>query len=177
MWTRSPTVLAPDFQRLFGAGSEPIETVARRAEELFPGQRVIVWEGDPTTFRFSYVSQEAEEVLGYPVARWIEEPTFWADQVVLDTDRQDAIAYCALATAKAADHIFEYRALASDGRVLWLRDVVHVILGAKGIPVTLRGAMFDVSDARRGASPSQAPPERLPSRATLERQPDATETG
>lgn len=173
MLPRPRTVLPPDLQRLFGASSEPVHVVARRADQLFPGQRIIVWEGDPTTFRFSFVSRAAEEVLGYPAARWIEEPTFWADHVVLDSDRQDAIAYCALATAKAADHIFEYRARAMDGRVVWLRDVVHVILGSKGIPVALRGAMFDVSDARRAALPVETPPERLPSVATLRNQPDA----
>jgi len=30
----------------------------------------IVWEADPATFTFNYVSPAAERILGYPVAEW-----------------------------------------------------------------------------------------------------------
>src|SRR5207244_2153783 len=40
----------------------------------------------------------------------------------------------------------EYRALAADGRVLWLRDFVRVTRDAFGAPVTARGVVVDVTD-------------------------------
>ena len=136
------------IRRLFGGVDDPIATVEARAEQIFPGARAIVWEGDAMTFQFSFVGRAAEEVLGYPARRWIEEPTFWADIVVHPDDREDAIAYCALATGACRDHTFEYRARAANGRIIWLRDLVQVIVGRRGIPERLRGVMFDVTQVR-----------------------------
>ncbi len=89
------------FRHAFGLETEDMESVARRAQELFPGLPVITWEGDAETFRFSYVSEQAERVLGYPKHRWVSEATFWADTVVHPDDRTDAIAFCALAAGNA----------------------------------------------------------------------------
>lgn len=156
-----PPVLDDDLRRLFGEPSDPPLRIADRARFIFPDRPVIVWEGDPQTFQFSYVSDDARVVLGYAVDRWITEPTFWADIVVHRDDRDDAIAYCALATAKGADHVFEYRAIASNGDLVWLRDYVHVVRGPKGIPLKLRGVMFDVSlEKRDSVSPMNPRPSR-----------------
>jgi PAS domain-containing protein len=145
-----------------------------RAESYFPREDVIVWEGDPETFQFSYVGRAAERVLGYPCSRWTSEPTFWADVVVHPDDRRDAVAYCALATCKGSDHVFEYRAVRRDGSIVWLVDVVRVVLGSKRLPVALRGAMFDVSSTKRDAGTFDQPPEEgAPSRGELADRPDA----
>jgi len=37
----------------------------------------IVWEAD-SSFRFLFVSRQAERLLGYPVERWLKEPGFCA---------------------------------------------------------------------------------------------------
>lgn len=145
----------------FGDGTEPIGVVARRAEELFADVPVIVWEGDAQTFQFSFVSRSAEQLLGYPADRWTREATFWADQVVHPEDRDDAIAYCALATGRGRDHAFEYRARRANGDAITLVDYVQVIFGRRGLPERLRGIMIDVgsatdvSTAARWESPSR----------------------
>ena len=157
--------IAPGLERLFGRSSDPIEMVAQRVALL--DEPVIVWEGDAATFQFTYVGSVAERLLGYPARRWTDEPTFWADVIIEPADRNDAIAYCALATAKVADHVFEYRARAADGRVVWLRDYVRVVVGARRIPVRLRGLMFDITAERRDATQVE-PSSRNPSRASLE---------
>jgi PAS domain S-box-containing protein len=129
----------------FGDSRENIQTVAHRAQSMFD-RPVIVWEGDAQTFAFSYVSDSAEELLGHPARRWTTEPTFWADIVVHPEDRDDAVAYCALATGKCLDHAFVYRAKTADGRVRWLADYVQVVRGPKSIAERLRGIMLDVTD-------------------------------
>ena len=147
----------------FGDGTEPIEIVARRAEALFGDARIIVWEGDAQTFEFSFVSASAEEVLAHPVARWTTEATFWADHVVHPDDRDEAIAYCALATGKGVDHAFVYRAKAADGTTVPLLDYVQVIKSKRGIAERLRGIMIDVSDAEQAEASQanwQSPPRR-----------------
>lgn len=60
-----------------------------------------MWEGDPETFQFSYVSSSAQDILGYPAGRWMDE-SFWVDSIVHSDDRRDAVAFCALATATGA---------------------------------------------------------------------------
>ena len=132
-------------KQAFGDAEQSIEVVAHRAAGMFD-RPVIVWEGDAQTFAFSYVSSSAEELLGHPARRWTTEATFWAETVVHPDDRDDAVAYCALATGKCLDHAFVYRAKTADGRVRWLADYVQVVRGPKGVAERLRGIMIDVTD-------------------------------
>ena len=130
--------------------------VAQRTAELQASQQNyqalvnsidgIVWELDVATFRFLFVSQQAERLLGYPVERWLNEPTFWQDHLHPD-DREWAIAFCAQATAEKRDHEFEYRMLAADGRTVWLRDIVTVVV-ENDQPVRLRGVMVDITSQK-----------------------------
>lgn len=152
-------------RKAFGDPREPIDSVARRAQELFD-RPIIVWEGDAQTFAFSFVSQSAEAMLGYPVKRWTTEATFWADAVVHPEDRDDAVAYCALATGKGLDHAFVYRASTSEGEVRSLADYVQVVRGARGVAERLRGIMIDVTDEVAGEGASSA--WRSPTRRAVE---------
>lgn len=103
----------------------------------------IVWESDVATFQFSFVSQKAEEILGYPVSQWLTEADFWLNHMH-PQDREWAPAYCLRATNELRTHDFEYRMIAADGRVVWLRDLVTVVAEA-GHPVRLRGVMVDIT--------------------------------
>jgi hypothetical protein len=47
------------------------------AATLLHGIGAILWEADARTFAFKFVSREAEQVLGYPVEQWLNEPDFW----------------------------------------------------------------------------------------------------
>lgn len=167
------TVLDPDLLRIFGSDDDPIVLVETRARRHFDGQRIIVWEGDPTTFAFSYVSADAEAMLGFPAQRWVADAAFWTSYVVHPEERADAVAFCALATGRKADHVFEYRAMTSSGDVIWLRDYVRVVIGTRGVPIRLRGLMVDVTN-EKASSPSEAL--RLPSVAALSLKPGPTRT-
>ena len=103
----------------------------------------IVWEADAKTFKFSFVSEQSERILGYPIEQWLREPTFWRDHVHPD-DRNWAVEFCLNATAQKEDHDFEYRMIAADGRTVWLRDLVTVVVEGDR-PTKLRGVMVDVT--------------------------------
>lgn len=105
----------------------------------------IVWEADPATFNFSFVSAQSERILGYRPDEWYA-PGFWESRIHPD-DRESAVRYCASQTQAGADHDFEYRMVASDGRVVWLKDSVRVGM-RDGQPVILRGIMFDISEQK-----------------------------
>ena len=104
----------------------------------------IVWEADAKTFKFSFVSEQSERILGYPIEQWLREPTFWRDHVHPD-DRNWAVEFCLNATAQKEDHDFEYRMIAADGRTVWLRDLVTVVVEGDR-PTKLRGVMVDVTE-------------------------------
>jgi len=140
---RAQPALQALMQAIFGADDEPVTAVLARAHGLLPQSTVMVWEADPLTFSFLYVSPEAEAILGYPVAQW-KQKDFWTSQVVHPVDLADALSHCAMATAAGVDHDFEYRARSADGRVLQVHDIVHVMKGPLGFASRLRGVMIPV---------------------------------
>lgn len=107
----------------------------------------IVWEGDAQTFAFTFVSEQAERILGYPLERWMNEPDFWPNHIH-EEDRSWAVNYCAQTTAKGQSHQFEYRMHAADGRIIWMRDIVTVVM-EEGKPVRLSGIMFDINEQKK----------------------------
>ncbi|MGG9961967.1 PAS domain S-box protein [Ferruginibacter sp. SUN106] len=107
----------------------------------------IVWEADAITFQFSFVSKQAERLLGYPTEQWINNPTFWGNHIHED-DRNWAIEFCKSNTLAKKPHEFEYRMVASDGRIVWLRDIVSVIMD-NDAPVILRGIMIDITERKK----------------------------
>jgi two-component system sensor histidine kinase/response regulator len=112
--------------------------------EIIDDLEAIVWEADAATWQFTFVNRRAEEVLGYPVSRWLSEPDFWVTHIHPD-DRERAVATCMHATASGENHQFDYRALAADGRIVWLRDRVRVVKNDAGKAVSLRGVMVDIT--------------------------------
>ena len=78
----------------------------------------IVWEADGTTFQFTFVSPQAERILGYPLKQWLQ-PNFWREHTHPD-DTDWCAAFCFDCTQRRQDHEFEYRMIAADGRIVWL---------------------------------------------------------
>jgi PAS domain S-box-containing protein len=110
---------------------------------LVESSSAILYSADPKTFHFTFVSPEAEHLLGYPVASWIEEPDFWLNHLHPE-DRQWAPDYCMSMVAKRKDHDFDYRMIAADGRVVWLHTVTSVIV-ADETAVSLVGVMVNIT--------------------------------
>lgn len=112
---------------------------------MIEGLSAVAWESDPQTYRFNYVSPQAEALLGYPLADW-REMDFWY-RIVHPEDRQWAEAFCIAETTAGRDHSLDYRVLSKDGQVFWVRDLVT--LGEEGDRKVMRGLMFDISEQHR----------------------------
>ena len=125
---------------------EELAETEERIRRMLESVRAIVWRAEAESFRFTYVSPEAEELLGYPVRHWLE-PDFWIEHIHPD-DRAWVYDLCAGATRADRPHEFEYRMVAADGRYVWLRDLVNVTRGADG-ERELVGVMIDVTDSHR----------------------------
>lgn len=122
-------------------GGTPIDFQA-----LVEGIDAITWEMDTDHWLFTYVSPQAEEMLGYPLERWLER-NFWNEILVHPDDAIWAIDFCMSATQRNEDHEFEYRAKAADGRTVWLKDLVRVVARPGRSPL-LRGVMIDITSAK-----------------------------
>jgi PAS domain S-box-containing protein len=146
-----------------------LEASQQRYETLVNSIDGVVWEADAKTFQFQFVSQQAQRLLGYPVADWLNQPTFWADHIHPD-DREWATSYCVNATKNKQDHQFEYRMITADNQIIWLRDLVTVIV-ENDQAVKICGVMFDITEQKRAEQALQESEERF--RALFEGAPDA----
>ncbi|MFN2456226.1 MAG: PAS domain S-box protein [Pyrinomonadaceae bacterium] len=134
-------------RRRAGINLESAEQSQQQFETLVHAIDGIVWEVDARTFTFTFVSRQAERILGYPLKQWFEGPGFWPDHMHPD-DRDWAVAFCIDATGRRVDHQFEYRMIAADGHVVWVSDIVTVHV-EDDQSVLLRGVMVDITERKR----------------------------
>ncbi|MCX9190708.1 hypothetical protein C3Y87_04630 [Carbonactinospora thermoautotrophica] len=111
-----------------------------RYRHLVEDVEAIVWEAHPTTGRFSFVSPRAEQLLGYPVERWLAEPGFLTG--IVHPEDGHLLTTVGL---PAETEQREYRLRAADGRVVWVYEVVSVLRDADGEADRVRGVMVDLT--------------------------------
>lgn len=112
-------------------------------EAALRATRTMAWEANPADFRFSWVSDVAVEMFGYPLERWYE-PGFWVSMLHPE-DRDGAAMQCLSNTERGLDHEFEYRAVRADGATIWVQDIVTLERDAGGRVTCLRGLMLDIT--------------------------------
>ncbi|WP_165671111.1 bifunctional diguanylate cyclase/phosphodiesterase [Metapseudomonas otitidis] len=125
-----------------------LEEEIRNSEQHYRGLveslNAIAWEMSLDNYCFTYVSPHAERLLGYPLDEW-KEPGFW-QRTLHPEDAKHAQHFCREETQAGRDHSFDYRMLAADGRILWIRDIVTLIHHGH-VPV-IRGLMIDITEAK-----------------------------
>jgi PAS domain S-box-containing protein len=143
------------FERIIVSTEDITERLATEKIILDTKQRVeslintidgIVWECDIQTFSFSFISKKVEKILGYSPEEWLASNTFWADHIHPE-DKEWTLNYCTTQSRQNLNHDFEYRMIAKNGAVVWLRDIVNVIF-EDGKAVSLRGIMIDITKTK-----------------------------
>jgi formate hydrogenlyase transcriptional activator len=86
----------------------------------------IVFRIEPSTGRFTFISDYATSLLGYPSQRWTDEATSWQD-LIYPEDRESVILQRDSAMKAGGSYDVEYRMIAADGRVLWVSEHGHVV--------------------------------------------------
>ncbi|MEQ1559326.1 MAG: EAL domain-containing protein [Methyloglobulus sp.] len=112
--------------------------------KLVQTQSAIVWKADPITFRFVFVSAEAVSILGYATKQWLEETDFWQRHLHKDDKENVLSVYVKNSNAKNQSYDLEYRMIAADGHVVWLRDVATLVV-EDGVIKELYGFMIDIT--------------------------------
>jgi len=115
--------------------------------ELVESVQAIVWRALPGG-SFTFVSKEAETILGYPLADWTANPQFWVEKIHPE-DRDWVVDFCLSESMKLKSHTFDYRMIAADGRTVWMHDIVRVIPNRHGRPQELVGVMMDITARKK----------------------------
>jgi PAS domain S-box-containing protein len=128
-----------------------VETALRveqqKFESLVNSIDGVVWEASPTDFSFSFVSQQAERLLGHPRQEWTADPDFWTEHLHPDDYMLARDLRMKGVQSEKANH-FEYRMLASDGRVVWIREISSHLV-ENGVPQAARGVLFDITEQKQ----------------------------
>jgi anti-anti-sigma factor len=124
------------------------ETSAARMQAMVAGLNAIVWERDPSTWRFRFVNARAEEVLGYPVRQLLDEPGLW-QRILHPDDADEVLAAVRAAIAEGEDLALTYRVRAADGRWVWLQHLAHVARDEAGSATAMHSILVDVTDSKR----------------------------
>ena len=119
---------------------------SRFLHSLVDNINAVILEAKSANFRFTYVSQEAENLLGYPAEEWLQ-PAFFANHIdELDKPHTLSTIKCNLMTTR--EHFsLDFRMKHLSGHIIWVRTIINVEIDEKGIS-TLRGLMLDITEQR-----------------------------
>lgn len=98
---------------------------------------------------WNFVSPQIQAILGFSVEEWLADPEMWARQLHPE-DREAVIAAdeAVLARPIYQTLVSEYRAIAKDGRVVWLRDEMVAVPVEEGRPTQIRGVIVDITERK-----------------------------
>lgn len=113
---------------------------------LLESTKAIPWKIDWQTLTFAYIGPQIEALLGWAPDSWVTVED-WAARMH-EEDRERVVNFCVSQSQAGIDHEADYRALTKDGRLVWIRDVVHVVRNAQGDVEALIGFMFDISERK-----------------------------
>jgi diguanylate cyclase (GGDEF)-like protein/PAS domain S-box-containing protein len=94
-----------------------------------------------------YTSPQIEPMLGYPATEWVSKPSLFLETLHPD-DRERVLAAHARSHTTREPLQVEYRLLARDGRVVWVRDEARVIDDPQAGEPVLQGYLLDVTAAK-----------------------------
>lgn len=124
------------------------EEAERRFRNLVNAlDHAIIWEANPDLSKFSFVSERAEELLGYTHNRWAQEANFFMDHIHPEDKPRVLVAIRKLRSGgdgglgERADH----RMIAADGSEHWFHTGFQEEKDHLGNPVRLRGLCVEIS--------------------------------
>ena len=129
--------------------AEEAEENARQLRVLVEGVPIVTWTyetGDRSATWF--ISPQVEALLGYSPKEWQAEPALFS-RLLHPDDRERALAEIERGTADGAAFHAEYRLLARNGRVVWIREHGTTLRDAEGEPVYGRSFLADITEEKR----------------------------
>jgi PAS domain S-box-containing protein len=101
------------------------------------------------------IGPQVEALLGYSPGEWLAEPELF-ERLLHPDDRERVLAERESGAASGKPVDMEYRMLARDGRVVWVRDRAVTVRDREGRPAYRQGSLVDVSWRKRGEEEREA---------------------
>ncbi|WP_223788130.1 bifunctional diguanylate cyclase/phosphodiesterase [Marinicella meishanensis] len=118
-------------------------------QRIIEKQPVIFWKVDLGLDKVTYVSQEAEHILGYAVEQWLTEPHFFSKRI--HPDDLSMVKDNMLQEHLQEKHVeMEYRIRHADGDYRWFRDVLYIPEDFERSNEVM-GMLIDITDKKNDA--------------------------
>ena len=112
---------------------------------LVEGIPAILYIDRPDEFSTNfYTSPQAVDLLGFTQEEWGTTQDLWVRQIHPD-DHDRVMAENVRSNDTGEPFFAEYRMIARDGRVVWLRDEAVLVFDDQGKPLHWRGVMLDIT--------------------------------
>ncbi len=95
-----------------------------------------------------YISPQIEAMLGFSADEWLGDPGLVLKQLHPD-DRERVLAEVFESRDTGKPFCSEYRLLARDGHIVWVRDEAIVMRDEAGRPCFMQGLLLDISEQKR----------------------------
>jgi PAS domain S-box-containing protein len=135
------------------------EETERRFRALVEQVPAITYTWNPSTSRdevgTTYISPQVERILGFTPDEWMSSPTAWNEHIHSD-DRARVVEASARADRGGTSFNDEYRVIAKDGRIVWVRvESWAVATDASGRPQRMQGVMYDITPQKEAEERTQ----------------------
>lgn len=117
-----------------------------RLSQLLDTTNIMAWEGEVDGSRFSYVSEQAVKMLGFPLNAWYEAGFLAAH--IHPSDRQRVVAAYRKQTRVAENFDLTFRMLDADGRVVWVQNLISITHEQSGAR-RMHGFLINISERKR----------------------------
>ena len=94
-----------------------------------------------------YVSPQTDSMLGYSRGEWLEDPDLWV-KILHPEDRKRVLAEHGWARQTGGPFEAEYRLIARDGSVVWVRDEAVQVDNDDGGPGRRAGVLLDITERK-----------------------------
>jgi PAS domain S-box-containing protein len=132
------------------APPEPVNRLQHMVDHISAVIYCTVPSGD---FKLTFVSNNAQTILGYAPDAMIADPNFWFDHI--HPDDAPAIFSSLARLFTDGERTYEYRFRRADGAYLWMHDSLRLVRDAEGAAVEVIGSMTDIT-ARKLMEEEQA---------------------
>jgi PAS domain S-box-containing protein/putative nucleotidyltransferase with HDIG domain len=95
-----------------------------------------------------YISPQIERISGYTPEEWIAEPALWGN-IIHPEDRERVLAENLETNQTGKRFLIEYRFIARDGHVVWVRDEATILHDSKSKPLCWQGVLLDITEQKQ----------------------------
>ena len=108
----------------------------------------LVFEADPYSTHATYVNKAVENIFGYTVREWLENPSSWIDTIHPD-DKERVLRESKEVQDTLKDGVLTYRIIRRDKSIRWVEERFSWLIDQQGNVVSINGIVYDISERKQ----------------------------